>query len=132
MNKNIVLVAGAIILGVLFFLSLSKKNTPEPAVDSVIEEKQVETEEEYTMEYTDEGFSPNELVMPAGTTLTFINNSSLQMWVAGGTHPAHDGDFDALKGYAPGETYTYTFTEPGTYDIHNHLSANHFATLIVE
>jgi plastocyanin len=55
------------------------------------------------------------------------------MWVASNPHPAHTdySAFDAKKGYAPGESYSYTFTETGTFPFHDHLHSSLGGTIIV-
>jgi plastocyanin len=58
---------------------------------------------------SDFAFHPSTLTVPAGTKVTFVNQDST-------VHTATDsGSFDSgnLK---QGQSYTYTFTKPGTYD----------------
>ena len=54
-------------------------------------------------------FSPAELTVPVGTTVTWENRHAARHDVV-----ADDGTF-ASPLFGPGETYSYTFTEPGTY-----------------
>ncbi len=66
----------------------------------------------------DMSYSPGELTVSAGTTVTFTNGSSLPHTVTHGTggRPAADAAFD--KSVSPdGGTVEITFDEPGTYDI---------------
>jgi plastocyanin len=66
----------------------------------------------------DMSYSPGELTVSAGTTVTFTNGSSLPHTVTHGTggRPADDAAFD--KSVSPdGGTVEITFDEPGTYDI---------------
>jgi plastocyanin len=71
-------------------------------------------------------FTPNSINIKAGTTVTFVNtdgNIHTVTSVAGGTQNP-DGTFDSglIK---PGQTFTYTFEKPGTYNyictIHPHM-----------
>lgn len=84
--------------------------------------------------YSDSGFSPATLRVKAGTAVTFTNQSSNQMWVASNPHPTHTDypGFDARKAYATGQSYSFTFTQKGTWGYHNHLSPADGGTIIVE
>jgi plastocyanin len=60
-------------------------------------------------------FMPMELTVPAGTTVTWINNDEAEHTVT-----ASDGLFDSgnimTANVAPGASFSFTFTEPGTYE----------------
>lgn len=87
----------------------------------------------FTVIYTDAGYSPKEITIRVGDTVEFENNSSRSVWTASYIHPTHKilPEFDALKGYAPGETYSYLFKEFGTWQYHNHLKPSQTGTIIV-
>ncbi len=57
----------------------------------------------------DFAFTPQELEVPAGTTVTWTNED----W-APHTVTAEDGSFDSCE-LVEGDTFEYTFDEPGTY-----------------
>ncbi len=80
------------------------------------------------------GFDPSELTIPVGTTVVFLNNGQAPHWPASDPHPTHTdlSAFDAKKGLATGESFSYTFTEAGTYGIHDHLNPKAKGTIIVE
>src|SRR3989344_5306189 len=42
-----------------------------------------------TLTYTDTGFSPASVTVTEGQTVTWVNQSSKQMWVASARHPDH-------------------------------------------
>ncbi len=77
-----------------------------------------------TVTYTDSGFTPSGLTVKVGTTVTFKNTSSSDMWVASNPHPTHTDlpGLDAKKNIAPGDSYTFTFTKVGSWGYHNHLN----------
>ena len=81
---------------------------------------------------TDTGFAPSPTVK-VGTTVTFVNESSRQMWVASDPHPTHVNlpGFDQLTGVEKGGTYEYTFAKVGTWGFHNHLNPSAKGTVIV-
>lgn len=103
-----------------------------------------------TVSYTNNGFSPKDVTINLGDTVTWVNNSQTPMWVASGVHPTHtlyDGTseqdhcaagyagpapFDACGGVAPGSSYSFTFNETGTHQYHNHLSAGDTGSVTVK
>jgi plastocyanin len=101
----------------------------------------------YTVRYGADGFSPATVTVPLGTTVTFVDQSGRSMWVASDEHPSHtqyagtsrgahcaDGQpsATAFDQCAAGQTYTFTFTKKGTWGYHNHVSAQHKGTVVVE
>lgn len=84
--------------------------------------------------YTDAGFEPETLVVARGTTVRFENESSGTMWVASDVHPTHEilPAFDQLAAVATGADYEFTFNQEGTWNFHNHVSANHTGTVVVQ
>lgn len=74
--------------------------------------------------FTDSGFQPKNLTVKIGTAVTFINESSDQMWVASAVHPTHQElpGFDQLESVGAGKEYVYTFIQAGNWRFHNHLA----------
>ena len=72
---------------------------------------------------TNEGFVPDTVQIKKGTTITFKTSDTEPFWPASNVHPSHTGypDFDPKKPLAPSETWSFTFTEAGTYSFHDHL-----------
>lgn len=81
--------------------------------------------------YEDDGFTPETIRVPAGTTVTWTNESGQAMWVASDVHPTHEilPEFDQL---GRGDSYSFTFSEAGEWEYHNHLRSSHTGTIIVE
>ena len=102
-----------------------------------------------TVTYTDTGFSPASVTVTEGQTVTWVNQSSKQMWVASARHPDHtvyDSStkdahcaagytgavpFDECKGDTAGASYSFTFTKAGDWKYHNHVNAADFGTVVV-
>jgi len=100
-----------------------------------------------TVHLTASGFSPATVTVKAGDSVTFVNDTSSQMWVASAQHPTHtvydgnnlsthcaasytgDAPFDQC---ADGKTFTFTFDKVGTWKYHNHLVNGQFGTVVVE
>lgn len=87
-----------------------------------------------TVEYVDGGFSPNEVQVAPGTTVTFVNKTSQPLWVASDPHPAHTNlpGFDSSADLGLGESYQYTFSTAGKWDFHNHKSPGVKGRVIVK
>jgi len=100
-----------------------------------------------TVVYTNQGFSPSSVIVPLGTTVTFINQSTGNMWVASAMHPTHivysgtslsqhcpdttNSAFDECAADAPGSSFSFTFNKEGAWKYHNHVNASQFGTVIV-
>ncbi len=71
-----------------------------------------------------DGFAPSNITISPGTKVIFINMDDGLHWPASGIHPTHQicPGFDALKGLAKNETYTFTFTEAKVCPFHDHLN----------
>ena len=127
-----------ILIGVAAFAIMGRNQSGVPqnlAVDTSQEPSQNKAgTQENTVIYTNAGYSPSELAVKTGTTVAFVNESDLPMWTASNPHPVHTdhAQFDHRRGVSGGETYQFSFTEPGTHTYHNHLSPQHTGTIIVE
>lgn len=84
--------------------------------------------------YTDQGFSPKEITVKIGMTVTWTNNNTgKQMWVASAPHPVHTDypGFDAKQASAAGGTYSFTFDKVGDWKYHNHTNPSDFGIVHV-
>src|SRR3989344_2336318 len=83
--------------------------------------------------YTDSGFSPAQVSVKAGDTVTFKNDSTKSVQVNSAPHPAHT-QFPELNigTIAAGESKTVAFTTAGTKKYHNHLNPSQTGTIVVE
>lgn len=97
-----------------------------------------------TVIYSDAGFSPKVLTVKKGTTVTFINQGTKDMWVGADEHPTHTSYAGTTKNdHCPdtegvafdqcdrGATYSFTFKKVGTWEYHNHTAASDRGTVIV-
>ncbi|PIN85489.1 MAG: hypothetical protein COV47_01785 [Candidatus Diapherotrites archaeon CG11_big_fil_rev_8_21_14_0_20_37_9] len=103
---------------------------------------------ENTIEFTETGYVPNELTIKVGDTVTWVNKTQSLTWPASAKHPTHTaypgsdiqkcgtdeqaGIFDACAGFGEGESYSFTFNEPGEWFYHDHLNASKFGKIIVK
>src|SRR3989337_840598 len=83
--------------------------------------------------YTDSGFSPAQVSVKVGDTVTFKNDSKANIQVNSAPHPAHT-QFPELNigSIATGESKTVTFTTAGTKKYHNHLNPSQTGPMVVE
>lgn len=92
----------------------------------------VEVEAATTVSYSADGFSPQQLTVPLGTTVHFKNASGGQMWVAATeSSTCEEGQVDIFNQCAAGETFSYTFAEAGEYNYLNQHNNTHTGTVIV-
>lgn len=111
-----------------------------------------------TVAVTDTGFDPATITIEQGTTVTWVNQGDRSVWPASNVHPVHTrypgGDYDAPGSYggsqacsgenepkgdafdachevAPGESWSFTFNETGTFGYHDHLRPSATGTVRV-
>lgn len=154
--KTLVVILVIISAGwLLYVLYGNMSGTPSPAVtnqmpvvDSTTPEMIVEnTLPNVTVTYSDSGFSPKEVAVALGTTVTFVNQSSSKMWVASAKHPDHtvysgtslsqhcpdttNSAFDECTGDESGKTYSFTFNKEGVWKYHDHINSKMFGSVTV-
>ena len=78
------------------------------------------------VEIADFAFSPEELTVDAGTAVTWTNADGPPH-----TATADDGSFDSGR-LEPGDSYSETFDEPGTYAYHCEIHPRMTGTIVVE
>ena len=154
-NKIFIAIAAVAIVGVggWWFLSQGPQQEPQEMAGSDNEEmmdndgmmedvmggeeqpmKNPGNLEEVVVRATDSGYEPSSVTVSVGTKVMFLNESSRAVWTASDVHPTHQAlpGFDALKGFATRESYSFTFEEAGTWRFHDHLRAQHTGEVIVE
>lgn len=92
----------------------------------------------YTIVMNDEGYDPTDIEIAVGDTIEFKNEGSLARWPASNIHPTHsvypgthidncseemtEEMFDACDELTTGESFSFTFTEPGNWRYHDHIT----------
>jgi plastocyanin len=90
-------------------------------------------QEEITVVITDNGFEPESLLVSPGTKVVWKNEGEQIHAVAAGPHPTHQNNQGLESPEIPkGGTYSYTFTQAGTVDYHDHLNPVLNGTVIVK
>ena len=139
------------LIGLIYALSLSNQNEiaeddgttrAEADINIVNEEAPVEENEQEStnmIRITESGFEPNNIEINIGERITFINEKESEAWPASDAHPTHtfypgssirlcgtskqSEIFDACRGFAKGESWTFTFIQRGTWKYHDHLDS---------
>ena len=109
---------------------------PVPGFEGVDEMIVLSDTGERLITYTSAGFVPSSATVGKGDTVTFVNESGNDMWIASVVHPSHkvyggttlsnhcgDGpDNDAFDQCGTGgTTYSFTFDKVGEWKYHNHV-----------
>ncbi|MEK7156572.1 MAG: plastocyanin/azurin family copper-binding protein [Patescibacteria group bacterium] len=97
-----------------------------------------------TVTYSGSSYSPQEVTIRKGGTVTWKNASGSNMWVASAQHPAHtaysgtsrtehcpDTSRTAFDQCVGGGDYSFTFTKTGTWGYHDHLNSSAFGKIVV-
>lgn len=120
----IVLIAGAIVL-----THKSNSNTPPPANSSGSSSTTVTNQNAAagTINIRDMMFTPSQITVPKGGTVTWTNNDTTTHTVVAdlGNGP-NSGDI------APGQTYSYTFTKSGSVQYHCSIHPSMRGTIVVK
>ncbi len=84
--------------------------------------KNEEATEKKTVEIEDFVFSPKELTVKRGTTITWVNKGAAAHWIGSNPHPMHTLFPELASGaLANGQSYSFTFQKIGTIDYHCHM-----------
>ena len=160
----VIVIAALIIIGFIIFFSLNNNMATGSAIVEQVTQDQVGVDDSsgqntYNIEITSSGFSPSQLSINQGDSVTWINKDSEPHWPASGMHPTHtrysgasydepgsfagslacksegnpkDGAFDPCKSIAPGESWTFTFEQIGSWGFHDHLDSSYFGKITVQ
>lgn len=87
----------------------------------------------HTIRLTDEGFTPQELTVQVGDTVTFVNERNQPFWPAVDLHPTHAlyPDFDSKEPLVPGSEWSFTFDDAGVWPFHDHVAPLYEGTITV-
>lgn len=78
-------------------------------------------------------FTPDLVKIKKGETVKWKNKTDRFIWPASAIHPTHQiyPEFDARRGIAPSEEYSFTFDKAGIWKYHDHLKPSTFGTVEV-
>ena len=137
MKKIVILII--IIVGAYFVIKSATKSSM-PVLQ--VSENKTSVTKESVITYTDTSYSPSDLEIKAGETVTFKNESQQSMWPASAMHPTHKeypatggclgSAFDACMGVQPGDSWSFKFDIAGNWKYHDHLSPKNFGAVTVK
>ncbi len=83
--------------------------------------------------YDGSGFSPSQLTVKSGDTVTVKNSSSDAVQFQSDPHPTHTDDPDLNVGMIQaGQSATFTATKKGSFGYHNHLDPSQRGNITIE
>ncbi len=87
----------------------------------------------YTITVRTNGFTPDALTIPAGSTVRFAGKGDRAFWPASNFHPSHKlyPEFDARTPIAATASWSFTFDTPGIWRFHDHLNSRSVGTITV-
>ena len=98
-----------------------------------------------TVEITSNGYEPKAVTISVGGTVNWINKEDANHWPATNAHPTHtlypgsditkcpsNEIFDACKSLKKGDTYSFIFTEKGSWKYHDHVNPSLGGVVTVE
>ncbi len=134
----------AVIIGLGAWWYTAKAPTAPVGVKAAVAVNVLTAPKTVAVAYGSNGFSPAEVTVKVGDTVTWTNQSGNNLWIASATHPTHivysgttlaqhcgdvaDVSFDQCKN---GDTYSFTFKKAGTWAYHNHSGSSQFGKVIV-
>ena len=151
MKKSAIVIIAVlvIVIGIFFFQNQQKAsestNLQEPLSLNL---PKGSSPSQQTVEITSNGFSPETITIKQGERITWLNKKTGAGWPASAVHPSHksypNSDiakcgtdeeneiFDACRGLAQGESYSFTFNEVGSWSYHDHLNPSSRGTVVVQ
>ena len=90
-----------------------------------------------TITYNSSGFSPSNVTIKTGGTITWVNDSDSEIQIGANPHPIHTGNKEMSGGgfvltLASGEQAAVTITKTGSHGYHNHLNSSQGGSITVE
>lgn len=139
MNKTYLAIAAVIVILAIGFIVMNSNKKDKSADTTKSTDTSTQSTDEKTanttiVTYSDAGFSPKSVTVNKGEVVTFVNESDNNLWVASNPHPVHTGlsGFDARKNIKKGESYSFTFTQVGSWSYHNHSNSSDTGTVVVQ
>lgn len=135
---TIVVVVVVLLIGWFLVQSQQSATTPVPTsvetpTPTTVESSPSAMTEETAVTISSTGFSPKDVTIKAGKTVTWTNSDSANHTVNSSPHPAHtDNPFLNLGTIAPSASKSLTFPTAGTYKYHDHLNPTQFGSITVE
>lgn len=137
MNKILVIVVVLIAaVGIFAFLGNKKAAAPtiQPTTQQTASPTAAQTNNSNTIvTLTGSGFEPKEIIVKAGTTVVWVNDSGAAATVSSDNHPTHFlYPILNLGEFADSASLQAVFDKAGKYSYHNHFNASQRGFVTVE
>lgn len=152
MSKNVVIISTIVILLLIFggwYLTRPKQQTPletsqtqtprpastqTPTTSESIEEAMMEEKEGNIVKISASGFSPNNITIKVGESVTWENEDNEDHTVNSAPHPTHTTypPLNQVGLIKPEGTKSLKFTQAGIYKYHDHLNPSLTGSVTVE
>lgn len=146
MSRNYWIVAAVIVVLIVLWFMLTRpqqptrapETTPSTPTSTESASPEAATEgaamkEETVVKVTADGFSPKEVTIKAGGTVTWMNDDSAAHTVNSVVHPTHQVYPPLnLGSIQPGEKKSLSFPTAGIYKYHDHLNPSLTGSVTVE
>lgn len=145
MTRNYWIVAAVVVVLVVLGFVLTRPQQPTRAPEptptpptstesaSLAAPEGAKTTEETVVKITAAGFSPKDVTIKAGATVTWMNEDTAVHTVNSAVHPTHQVYPPLnLGNIQPGGKVSLTFPTAGTYKYHDHLNPSLTGSVIVE
>jgi len=146
MSRNVVIGAVVVLVVVVawYYLQSQKggyiqtQTPPQPAAEetpaATSEAAPSATTEENIVTITSSGFSPQNITITVGESVTWVNEDTENHQIQSAVHPTHQlyPPFNTVGLLKSGEKKSLSFPESGTYKYHDHLNPSFTASVTVE
>lgn len=145
MSRNVWIGIAVVVLILAGWFLLRPKQKAETAPANVstppISESTAAATEEVTIQanqnavtITSAGFSPQEITVKVGESVTWVNAGSEDHQVNSAPHPIHTAytPLNTVGLLKPGDKQSLTFPTAGTYKYHDHLNPSLFGSVTVQ
>lgn len=141
-KKGVFMILCAAVLLIVACNSKTSQESPPATLTSALPQQSPEpsptTGDANIIEITNAGFSPAQITIDKGASVTFVNKGTAESWPASAQHPTHQvypgsdikkcntpeqsSIFDACRGLQQGESWSFTFNVAGNWKYHDHLN----------
>ena len=117
--------AGVLVLGLAIYVSQIQETRPARITGL--------PEDSASVVLTEQGFTPKEITVKAGGTVTFSTDRDKTFWPASDSHPNHTiyPEFDPQGPVSAGDTWSFRFDKEGDWKYHDHLRSYFTGTIHV-
>lgn len=132
-NKLLLVIIGLIVAFGAFTLLAGNKTDTATSQDTANPTVTTAANPSVNVILTNSGFTPKEITVKTGTSVSWINKSGKSATVSSDDHPTHKlFPFLNLGEFSDSSSLQIVFDKPGTYTYHDHYNASSVGTVVVE